>query len=102
MLNIEQRHLYGDVMGPEPLENSRHIDPSVTEMALGEEDGRKMNEVLASDNSTATQISPWRPFWDEQLVGARDVSMDIEACSFRVFSYFADILFSIRYRLYFF
>jgi hypothetical protein len=98
MLNIGQRHLYGDSMQSEPLEGSRVIDPSVTEMALGEEDGRKMNEVLASDNSLATQISSWRPFWDEQLVGARDVSMDIEVCAFRLcYIDLADILFSIRY-----
>lgn len=76
MQEIEQRHLYGGSIESAPPENSRAIDPSVTEMALGEEDGRKMNEVLASDSATAAQATPWRPFWDEQLVGARDVTMD--------------------------
>jgi len=80
MMDIERRHLYGDTMEAEPPENHRRIDPSVTEMALGEEDGKKMNEVLASDNAMAAQISPWRPFWNEQLVGAREASMDVEVC----------------------
>lgn len=77
MQEIEQRRLYGGAIEPEPPEQSRSIDPSVTAMALGEEDGRKMNEVIASDRTAATQVSLWRPLWDEQLVGARDITMDI-------------------------
>ena len=77
MQEIEQRQLYGGTIEFEPQESTRNIDPSVTEKALGEEDGRRMNEVIASDNAAAAHASPWRPFWDEQLVGARDVTMDV-------------------------
>jgi hypothetical protein len=79
MKEITRRRLYGDSDEGEPhTGDTMVIDQSVTEMALGEKDARKINEVFESDRRIVHNTSPWRPFWNEQLVGAMDVTMQTE------------------------
>lgn len=79
MREITRRRIYGDSGDEKPMDSEpMMIDPSVTEMALGEEDGRKMAGVIASDGLTVAAASRWRPFWDEQLVGAHEIAIHSE------------------------
>jgi len=78
MKEINRRRVCGDSGDEVPIGDAMVVDPSVTEMALGEEDARRMNDVFASDRLAVVNNSPWRPFWNEQLVGALDASMQTE------------------------
>lgn len=78
MKEINRRRVFGDSDEEDAGGDTMMVDPSVTEMALGEDDARKMNDVFASDRLAAVSHSPWRPFWNEQLVGAREATMQTD------------------------
>jgi hypothetical protein len=92
MKEINRRRVFGDSEDEVPVGDAMVVDPSVTEMALGEEDARRMNDVFASDRLAVVNNSPWRPFWNEQLVGALDASMQTEVINLTPLRLVVDVL----------
>ncbi|KAG8794713.1 hypothetical protein FRC17_008236 [Serendipita sp. 399] len=45
-------------------------------MALGAEGAQKMKQFFAVDSATVIDAFPWRPLWDDQLIGASDITAE--------------------------
>lgn len=76
MKEMERKRIYGDLGDSKDSQPLQEVDPSVTEMALGEQ-AQRINVIIASDSSARREGSHWRPFWDEQLVGSPVNAMDV-------------------------
>ncbi|CCA68656.1 hypothetical protein PIIN_02521 [Serendipita indica DSM 11827] len=67
-------HNISDLGGPpgeeaedEAVKETREVDHSVTQMALGEEEARKIQLLFARDKAAALSSQCGRPFWHQQL-----------------------------------
>ncbi|KAG8851191.1 hypothetical protein FRB91_008313 [Serendipita sp. 411] len=69
-LNMEQ----GDTAA-----TAKEVDHTVTEMALGAEGAQKMKQIFAVDSTAAMDTFPWRPLWDDQLIGASGIVADYDS-----------------------
>jgi hypothetical protein len=73
MEEMNRKHFDDGEAGTHPK-----FDPSITQVAFGEKDAKKVNEALAFDPDNATDIHSWRPFWIDTSRDHDHMTMEID------------------------